>query len=1440
MPIVYDDTHDSLGRFLIDSAPCAVYGMYKGAGWEFPYDKPVPDDYPYVPINFLQINDVYVISSQSVVQNSKLISTWNSPFDVIDNLNSILLNRNGPYGFCTWKQLDYHANNRDARDSRKQNQVTVTTDNDDEYVFTEGPLASFSLPSMGKIKFIEKAGADFVEVGAGEIVISFSNEMVQFENDELFDLVKVPPIVSTSFANTKEIFKPTKPENKTGNTFDYKTKKEIVLYQGNPERRILEKTEIARVKYDGSGIIDYLWYGETIFPNRLFSNTKAARVRDEILSIEDWRTGTDDLEANYQMVWRGNKADLLRADTAENSQYNAMDITETEEATLNRWPLFSYKNGDSTDIIFPIDPTKISEAGELLGSGITFSDLVITYNSLWYTFLGKGSAIWAETLLEFNLDDAAFCDPLWRTHQQSGKFPFYSNIEGYMDNVFPHSKGYSLIPEWSVSKNLITILQAADCEIFGSSETEETFGDCDFYALGDFKKEVGELTKQKSIKFVVDTFKKFIPYRGFYPADRSVQIGTLLNDSYFDSIFWPDLSTPGEIALSQTDGAYQTFLSYLMAPGIFFNTIKSGFGVGFPVFTSAKNLTSTDFKFCEFSYLDDSGAHDLWNFCYITAPSFYLPFETLLDVKKNLMPVIQKTMASHDMSAIWTAPYQVAGQYYKTPGEPDWAFAFDATQNTLDLFERANHNFLSEVERFYLKNRTNTHFISKPESEFKEMVAGSIYYMDVVLKQRDCVMTEGPAYSTGNSLRGLVYGGQSSMSSTLPQVIDDFAGADAIDRISDITDPAFGPFCPPCFYGAAVARISFDPLDADPDLAIGQSRKFTLDEILKHAQIRTLKHTNTGGALEHSGVFWAYPGADDSIGDFNGLYHEIDWSAVLDISGNSHTGDVEFATRDAVVPFASTILQSGMMDIDQSVELYNKKALYNYEVNKSNSKIFSNKTKTLSDKEFCWCINTKFETPILDFSMHTRATLEAMPAKSGGVYPYQQYAERTRGMWLDYGALPRDGSGVFLEIRESFPHKVLKNQKIVDYDNNILKNVFAEDPAITLYFDAPYYQYLNDGDDIDITCHVVANFDGVLDIAYQDPLGATFNIEYTVGGVSAASISVQKGVVYDVHFTGKMTYNDSDYRNCKFEWADDTLVYSEKIKFEVEYTVPGALTNGVNVTLTTAASSVNKVYNFIVAGTYNQLLSKYNDSFDLQGNTIPKFESLIDVCGFEVGERRIGEIAEEREIKEAIVVVPYIEVNGEREYFEIDKTIMEQQKKSLQDLGYAYKTIYGDIIEDTTITKLLQHLENYVFPPQFDFVKNTNIDPMVMYVTEFKRMLTQDDLIDLWQNLLPDNLKAVENEKVTIEHDLEEYEFFHGQEIPDDIKFLVFKVKQKGAWNYFDVKPNVDDVALTVAKNNSQSYSMVDEQKYNYNWPYDFCSIIEYGKVDCHIKFDGI
>tara|TARA_Y100001970_G_C13891242_1_gene678850 strand:- start:249 stop:764 length:516 start_codon:yes stop_codon:yes gene_type:complete len=145
---------------------------------------------------------------------------------------------------------------------------------------------------------------------------------------------------------------------------------------------------------------------------------------------------------------------------------------------------------------------------------------------------------------------------------------------------------------------------------------------------------------------------------------------------------------------------------------------------------------------------------------------------------------------------------------------------------------------------------------------------------------------------------------------------------------------------------------------------------------------------------------------------------------------------------------------------------------------------------------------------------------------------------------------------------------------------------------------------------------------------------------------------------------------------------------------------------------------------------------------------------------------------------------------------------------------------------DTTITRMVQKMDKYVIPPNYNFVKYGDITPFVMYLFEFNTTFSQQDLSHMWQGVMPD-ASLDDNEKFTedsITHKTGRKEFYHGKDIPSDIRWLVFKVKKKARKSYSDV------VNLTSR----------DEQDYGFNWPYDFCSLVEMAKLDVKLKITPI
>ena len=175
-----------------------------------------------------------------------------------------------------------------------------------------------------------------------------------------------------------------------------------------------------------------------------------------------------------------------------------------------------------------------------------------------------------------------------------------------------------------------------------------------------------------------------------------------------------------------------------------------------------------------------------------------------------------------------------------------------------------------------------------------------------------------------------------------------------------------------------------------------------------------------------------------------------------------------------------------------------------------------------------------------------------------------------------------------------------------------------------------------------------------------------------------------------------------------------------------------------------------------------------------------------------------------------------------------------------------------------TVQDMVQRMKDYVFPPSMDFLRNKDIDPFAMYIFEFKHVLSKQDLADIWQNLPPDIGTYQEEAEAEISHELLSHELLGGKadlkpgrnsefelnrqvrkdKIDSKIRWMIFKVKQRGKSNYFE---------KIFARNESQEAgsrldkatlsSVGDKKKIGYNWPYDYFSLVELIKLDAEVDF---
>ena len=180
------------------------------------------------------------------------------------------------------------------------------------------------------------------------------------------------------------------------------------------------------------------------------------------------------------------------------------------------------------------------------------------------------------------------------------------------------------------------------------------------------------------------------------------------------------------------------------------------------------------------------------------------------------------------------------------------------------------------------------------------------------------------------------------------------------------------------------------------------------------------------------------------------------------------------------------------------------------------------------------------------------------------------------------------------------------------------------------------------------------------------------------------------------------------------------------------------------------------------------------------------------------------------------------------------------------------------------IIQMVERMKRFVFPPSMDFVHRDDVDPFAMYVFEFTHTLSQQDIADIWQNVSPQIARTFEESEATIQHDLLAHELLgggvvigdagkkKGPALPEKVRWMVFKVKQRAKTNYYD--KIIGETSTTVQGTNRKNFRSrrLAEQAgdmlrpagfktdVSYNWPYDFFSLVELVKIDAEVTLADI
>lgn len=200
--------------------------------------------------------------------------------------------------------------------------------------------------------------------------------------------------------------------------------------------------------------------------------------------------------------------------------------------------------------------------------------------------------------------------------------PFYDNYQDFSEKTRLMGQEYSLLSEFTISKYIEDIYKSKKYinpeipsdflhltgAIYHTSSDIVSIGSQFFktYSTSDFMKyflefqenleRVGTNLISGKLNLKCSAVKKFLPYRGFYPAERAVQISEIFNRNYLskDSILTEYMQNSflsedkSKQLLNLKIGNAKTQVAKpLLAPGVLFNSIKTGLAVDYPIFNSS-------------------------------------------------------------------------------------------------------------------------------------------------------------------------------------------------------------------------------------------------------------------------------------------------------------------------------------------------------------------------------------------------------------------------------------------------------------------------------------------------------------------------------------------------------------------------------------------------------------------------------------------------------------------------------------------------------------------------------------------------------------------------------------------------------------------------------------------------------------------------------------
>ena len=994
----------------------------------------------YEPVSSSDMHTGYPVTTADTTYRNNEVVSWSKSNDI---LNSILLNRNGPHGHSIFRQIRV-GQSALGRHYRKNNLYTHTPFGGDELKTNFGDAVQTIPSRRGNTLIVSQS-----------VVTSkyhpIKQELLVVTGEGRGKAVVRPLMIMSSYANNVVYFDDPDFANKMG----IKIKKGFSAY--NQIKNLYLDGALDDLSSPVVGVNRVL-YTETVWPSLKNAYTSKIRGRTDFTNNfwRDNRTDRTTLAATKkpentsgleiaQSAWSLDAPEdmLTRVATVGGDILNTGGTASAAAAGHKAGELQNeyvhYHAGEPSGTfagalyarkhIFPGTASVAPSWGVSRPAAETVGDPADT-KYLHSASLFRGEALWEAGA---NAGYVRDIDSQFKTKPVN---PFYDSYDEYFANIKGAVKDYSIIPEFRVEDHLdfyranggdyltentkmLLVPQASTSSGIPQNSTEDDF--FKIYTNSDFLKyfevirdDHSDLINPHAISLKCKAMKKFVPYDGFYPAERTTELVKQFMLSYGENVSF----VRGADDLDNFDQNMRNFIKPLFAPGILFNTIKSGLAVDYPIMTASFNRDKASLiaaypaaQTASFSIYSSSRATSSANHDHSAGWDKRIPFEALISPEKYI------------------------ANFSINDDEPSDLCRVDSTVNWTgegdSIYRQMMNNFLAESVNFFIKDGKTTGISSLPQEQFKYVTPGKAYGMRVKLwRSMDRGKITSGSYGSfrlpQNTRDEIKAGTNSTTTNNLGQTV--MAAGLGLGTEATASE-TFTMYSRPSAFGPALglekstnATLSGSIYDFSAQNGVYASHTppyYTgaswIDLIYFPEGLEAMN-----GALDASSAdpsFFQMRTDLDTLSAYQPKIEEIFATPSPEI----------FDTNNSSVPLVGSFVRKWRLDQEElkrsASSTYNKTgANYGPAAGPWVDRWAMQADATLnlfdvvageSDTENKWRIQTKFETPMLNFkdvSVANDTLTLTSDSNANAAIP--------RGMWHQFGKLPEEGEGVYLQVTD--------------------------------------------------------------------------------------------------------------------------------------------------------------------------------------------------------------------------------------------------------------------------------------------------------------------------------------------------------------------------------------------------------------------------------------